>query len=95
MNKQDKNYNVTVIALWETKTNKETTMSMPIDAQAFDRIQDAISKVELGGKFIVKRIKEESRQKFKNPDKAPTHFLEYISAADVEAFEAARRNAVI
>lgn len=81
-----KNYNTTLIALWETKNGN--AMSMKIDDRSFDQLQDAFQKVEMGGKIIIKKLKDETREKFKNPETAPTHFLEYISAADVEAYEA-------
>lgn len=81
-----KEYNKTLIALWPTKSGH--FKSMPIDARSFDQVHGAVQEVELGGVFIVKKLSEEARAKFKNPATAPTHFLEYISKQSVEEFEA-------
>lgn len=83
---KNKKFNTTVTALWGTKTGNQ--MSMKIDAKAFDQIRAALEEVEIGGRLMVKKVSEETRQKFRNPDNAPEYFLEYMSKQQVEEWEA-------
>lgn len=86
MSNDNRKYNTTLTALWSTK--KGHAMSMKIDARNYDKIKAALEEVEIGGKFIVKALTEETRGKFQDPEKAPNFFLEYIPKGEVERFEA-------
>lgn len=82
----EKKYNKTMVAMWETKNGN--AFSMAIDQRSLDQIKAVLEAVELGGKILVKRLAEESRQKWPNPSKAATHMLEYMSKDQVQEWEA-------
>ncbi len=97
----NREYNITLCALWETKNGNSLSMrfderSLRSMREAFDRIENdykaakegtyADEKV-LGGKFIVKRLSDEARGKFKDPERAPQYFLEYITRDSAIKFE--------
>ena len=82
----EKQYNKTLSALWETKSGN--ALSMAIDARSYDQIRAALESVEIGGKLILKKLSDDTRGKFKNPETAPHYFLEYISKDSVAEFEA-------
>lgn len=84
---KSKTYNKTIAALWDTK--KGNSLSMRIDERTYQQIQEFARSVEIGGKLIVKRLSDETREKFKGgTEKAPNSFLEYISAESVASYEA-------
>lgn len=85
-----KKFNTTFIPLWTNKSGNVT--SMPLDARAMDQFMEATEGLELGGRFIVKQLSNEARSKFKNPDNAPTHFLEFMSKETVENFKKGRED---
>lgn len=82
----DKKYNTTVIALWTTRNGH--LWSMDVDAKAYDQVTRAMDDgFKPGCRFIIKTLSEDSRSKFKDPEKAPTHFLEIISPESLEEFK--------
>lgn len=84
MAKDNSKYNKTVIAMWENRNGN--VLSMSIDAKGYDKLKEVFDGVEVGGRFILKRLSEESRGKFKDPEKAPHFFLEYMTKESVQEF---------
>jgi hypothetical protein len=83
----NKNYNKTIAALWTTKNGN--FLSMEVDQRTYDQIQEFAKSVEIGSKLIVKRLSDETREKFKGgTGKAPNAFLEMMSAASVAEYKA-------
>jgi len=83
MAKDKKDYNTTIVPLWETR-NGGAFMSIEIGPEHFD----AIRTMQVGGKLVFKLLKEEYRKS----EKSPNAYLEYISKDKVEAFKTARAN---
>jgi hypothetical protein len=81
MSDKNKKYNLKVAALWATRSGT-MYMSMPVDDQVFDALQ----QVEKGGKLVFKVLAEESRSK----DTSPHAYLEFMSKEDVETYNKGR-----
>lgn len=82
-------FNPTFVGLYTSKAGN-SLISQKVDPLSYDRAQKAWDKVEIGGKFIVRKLSDESRAKFRNPETAPDYFLEFMSADSVRDFEASR-----
>lgn len=77
--------NIIVCGVYETRNGHYNTL--PIDAKAYDTIQRVL---EQGGKFLIRKRSQESMDKAKNPNTTPTHYLEFVPAAEVERFSVAK-----
>lgn len=74
--------NIIITGLWKTKNGHY--QSMPVDAKPYDTLQKVL---ELGGKFIIRNRTEEAIRGAKDPSKTPVAYLEFVPAAEVEAFK--------
>lgn len=84
----NKKFNKTIASVWATKAGN--AMSMKLDARGLASLKEALESVTEGSKIMVKYLSDDTKGKFKNPDKAPDAFIEIISAEDVAQYEASR-----
>lgn len=75
-------YNLTVSRLYETVNKSGNYMSVEITPEEFDAIQ----KIGLGGRLLVKL------NKFRKSEKSPHAYLEYLSKEEFEAMVAKLKN---
>lgn len=81
---ETKNGNVVLCGFWLTRNGH--LASMPLDSY----FRKMVSEAKDGGKLLVRARTQESISKSKNPDKAPTHYLEFVSPESVLAFNASK-----
>lgn len=81
--KQNSKFNLTIAPL---KKSPKGNLTWVINPEIFD----ALSKVEVGGMFIVKYI-DESKRKSEN---SPHAYLEYVEKSQVESFRSAPKRIV-
>lgn len=88
MSDNKKKYNKTITGLWYSRSGK-VLRTMPVDPRAFDILSRfANNDLEIGGRLQINFLTEEARANHKEPDKAPHAYLEYVSKADEDAFNA-------
>lgn len=82
-NNDNKNKNVIVAGLWQSRNGHYHTL--PVDAKAFDTLQKVL---EHGGKFLIRKRTAEAIQNSRDPAKAPVAYLEFVPKEAVEEFKA-------
>lgn len=83
MNKSDYK-NVLLAGAWESHGKMH---SMPLSAEDVKKIT---ATVEEGGRFFIRKRTAESIAKARNPERTPPYFIEFIPAAEVQAYAASR-----
>lgn len=76
MEKETKKYNPTLAFLWETKGGHYR--GMPLDTKGYDKLKDCMKDVGLNDRLFIRRLSDDQRKRFRNPEKAPHAVLEIL-----------------
>ena len=74
-----------ICGLWKTKNGHYHSMS--VDQQLIDKLKEVVT-AGVGGKLLIRNRSAQAIADSKNPEKAPTAYLEYSSADNEAAFKA-------
>lgn len=81
----EKKYNKSLVSLW--KQGSGNFMSMKVDGYTLDQLKT----VKEGGKVMIRFLTEEQRSKFKDKDKAPHAFIDFLTPESVAEYESKRQ----
>lgn len=79
-----KEYNLTVSPLWATQSGNFQRFIK--DEEALNELKEAISQLHVGGKLLIKNVKEE----YRNGEKSPHAYIEFITKEKVDEFNKQR-----